>query len=163
MRTSLARRGEACERDQAHALPYHLNVPIPEAPAAACYKLRELAGTEPMQSTIRLVAHALTHPKEGVQVCAAQTLAAWRAHAAVPPLRSWFRDVLSRRYSWAPLGKQRKRWLHVSTLQTLNGHSKCILRTSQPRGVSISSPFYLLCRRVSCKVVSRQNCKVSAP
>jgi hypothetical protein len=75
---------------------------LPNDPAAACAILRQLANQRPEASTFEVAARGLAHCREGVQVCAAQTLARWRDHEAVPYLRRWLCELLTaRHYSWA--------------------------------------------------------------
>jgi len=75
---------------------------LPDDPAAACAILRKLANHLPQAATFEVATRGLAHRREGVQVCAAQTLASWRDHEAVPYLRQWLCELLTaRHYSWA--------------------------------------------------------------
>jgi HEAT repeat protein len=65
-------------------------------------RLKSLAtSSNPSAQDIREVEALIEHPKEGVQVLAGRTLAAWRSRSSKPVLRAWFEDTLQRRHGHA--------------------------------------------------------------
>lgn len=95
---------------QQPAPTYHdLSMRLPDDPTAACAILREFARQEPRAATVEITIGGLDHRREGVQVSAAQTLAKWRLHDAVPHLRRWLEELLrDKRCRWAAAGQAAK-------------------------------------------------------